>query len=196
MDAKNEFNEILDASIEASKDWRHPQKSLFNQTVYSNNIILTNFENVLHHLSALLGSNITNYKSRYCTEDIPFNQIYDDGYICCSVEEKERMVTHSSQYILHAPSPSKIISAKWSTAFIPLSPVHYRTNYNSELQSSNKNSAKRDASLKRVREESGKFKRCQTKWVPATVFYNDVSASSDHSDIFAQSHKENDSKKH
>lgn len=135
-------------------------------------------KNILHHLSALLGQDITIYKSRYFSEKISLHHLNDEGYICSSVAEN-MIAVQSTQYLLYAPKPSKIINSKWSTAFMPLSPLSCSASNCSDVEGelqlqlrATKSSAKREASLKRIREESGKFKRCQTKWVPVTSFYN------------------------
>ena len=139
-----------------------------------------NIKFYLNHLSLLMGENIANYSSRF---EPSSTLSANSGYVCCSIPESSMMLVNR-KYVLYAIPPSEEVTAKWSTAFIALPPFqnlmyrnYYQQPFGDLYGAVNKTNAKREASLKREREESGKFKRCKTKWVPVTEFYKDTEAA-------------------
>ena len=93
-----------------------------------------------------------------------FPLIGEDGYSIYFLNEST-----SPNHILVADSPSPTISRRWSEVLnANFSPVHnffpmvgfFRSN------------AKKEASLRRERDDNGKFKKCRTKWIPATEFFD------------------------
>mmetsp|Transcript_2235 Transcript_2235/g.3037 ORF Transcript_2235/g.3037 Transcript_2235/m.3037 type:complete len:165 (+) Transcript_2235:170-664(+) len=132
---------------------------------------LLKIESLLIHLSNMIGKNICQYMTPFPTN----TSASDSGMICCSIAQSDE----NSPLILLATPPTKIIEQKWISAFIPLPPwggelsATKLVSVNGSYPSIPKNIAKREASLKRQRDGKGKFKRCVTKWVPATDFYEE-----------------------
>jgi len=153
-----------------------------------------NVGHVLFHLSKLIGEDICQYKSRFLSPQMKSATPVEDGYICCSVADDSDYL--NSKIIMVANAPSQIIEERWATAFTPLKPVRLTWSDGSECYSApklhangavedpiqsiqnKKSAAKREASLKREREDGGKFKRCKTQWIAVTDFYKTNQTSS------------------
>lgn len=146
------------------------------------NLLPTNLKFLLFHLSQLKGDDTSTYTSRYQPTS---NE--ENGYTTCAIIENSKRST--SKHILYGKSPALEVTRKWSTAFNSTVLLEYPTKSSNDMSQQkdtieatllkNKSLAKREASLKRQREESGMFKRCKTKWIPVTEFYNDSTPSED-----------------
>lgn len=140
------------------------------------NLLPTNLKFLLFHLSQLKGEDASTYISRYHQYS---NE--ESGYTHCAIVENSKRST--AKHILFANPPALAVTKKWATAFTATIVIDYPNSNNQDTSQQNdnteanllrnKNLAKREASLKRQREESGMFKRCQTKWIPVTDFYKD-----------------------
>eukprot|EP01035_Chromulina_nebulosa_P041459 gene41459-56090_t len=142
------------------------------------NLLPTNLKFLLIHLSQLKGEDPSTYISRYHP-----NSNEDNGYTTCAIIENSKRST--AKHILYGKAPALEVTRKWSTAFTSTLLLEYPNSNSNDISHEkdkidatllkNKSLAKREASFKRQREESGMFKRCKTKWIPVTEFYNDSS---------------------